>query len=115
MKHLVSLVGPSRARLLMFTGMQIDAREADKIGLIDRLVPDADLWTTTVGIARQIAENAPLAVSAAKMTIAELLKDREQRNMDAIRQIGVQCMDSADFREGRTAFMEKRKPVFQGR
>jgi enoyl-CoA hydratase/carnithine racemase len=115
LNNLVSLVRPSRARLLMFTGMRIDAGEADKIGLIDRLVPETDLWNATMDIARQIAANAPLAVYAAKLTIAEILKDPDKRDMQAIKQIGDKCMDSEDFKEGRTAFMEKRKPVFRGR
>ncbi|MDQ8732737.1 enoyl-CoA hydratase [Bradyrhizobium sp. LHD-71] len=113
--HLVQLVGPSRARLLMFTAGRIDASEAYNIGLIDRLVSETDLWNATMEIAQQIAENAPLAISAAKITIAEILKDASQRDMQAIKDIGTTCMDSEDFKEGRTAFMAKRKPQFKGR
>src|SRR5215212_1498515 len=59
LKHLVSLVGPSWARLLMYTGMRIDSAEALRIGLVDREVPDAQLWTATMDIARTISGNAP--------------------------------------------------------
>ena len=114
LKHLVSLVGPSWARLIMYTGMRIDAAEALRIGLVDRLLPDAELWNATMEIATTISGNAPLAIEAAKITIAQVLKDSDQRDMDAIKQIGMACMDSEDFREGRTAFMEKRKPQFKG-
>src|SRR4051812_37545371 len=106
LKHLVSLVGPSWARLLMYTGMRIDSAEAARIGLVDRVVPDAELWSATNEIARTISGNAPLAIQAAKITIAQVLKDPDKRNMNVISQIGTACMDSEDFREGRRAFME---------
>ena len=115
LKHLVSLVGPSWARLIMYTGMRIDSTEALRIGLVDRVLPDAELWDATMEIARTISGNAPLVIKAAKITIAEVLKDESKRDMDAIKKIGMACMDSEDFREGRTAFMEKRKPQFKGK
>ena len=64
LKNLVSLVGPSWARLLMYTGMRIDSAEAVRIGLVDRVVPDAELWNSTLDIARTISGNAPLAIQA---------------------------------------------------
>jgi enoyl-CoA hydratase/carnithine racemase len=115
LNHLVSLVGPSWARLLLYTGMRIDSAEALRIGLVDRVVPDAELWNATSDIARTISGNAPLAIQAAKITIAQVLKDPDQRDMNAIKAIGTACMDSEDFREGRRAFMDKRKPRFTGR
>ena len=83
LKHLVSLVGPSWARLIMYTGMRIDSAEALRIGLVDRVLPDAELWNATMEIARTISGNAPLAIQAAKITIAEVLKDESRRDMDA--------------------------------
>jgi enoyl-CoA hydratase len=115
LKHLVSLVGPSWARLILYTGMRIESAEALRIGLVDRVVPDAELWNATMEIARTISGNAPLAIQAAKITIAQVLKDPDKRDMAAIKAIGTACMDSEDFKEGRSAFMEKRKPQFRGR
>ena len=59
--------------------------------------------------------HAPLAIKAAKITIAQVLKDPDKRDMDAIKAVSTACMDSEDFREGRQAFMAKRKPQFKGR
>jgi enoyl-CoA hydratase len=115
LRHLVSLVGPSWARLLMYTGMRIDSAEAVRIGLVDRVISNAELWNATLDIARTIAGNAPLAIQAARITIAQVLKDPGDRDMNAIKEIATACMDSEDFREGRRAFMEKRKPQFRGR
>jgi enoyl-CoA hydratase/carnithine racemase len=115
LKHLISLVGPSWARLIMYTGMRIESAEALRIGLVDRVVPDSELWNATMEIARTISGNAPLAIQAAKITIAQVLKDPDKRDMDAIKAIGTACMDSEDFKEGRRAFMEKRKPQFTGK
>src|SRR5262249_19103831 len=72
LRHLVSLVGPSWARLIMYTGMQIESAEALRIGLVDRVLPDAELFDATLQIARTISGNAPLAIQAAKLTIGEI-------------------------------------------
>ena len=114
-RRLTDLVGPAHARMILYTARQLDGREAERIGLINQCVSLEDLDATVMGIARDIAQNAPLSIRASKLTISEMLKDESQRDMEAIRAIGEVCFNSADFKEGRTAFMEKRRPVFTGR
>jgi enoyl-CoA hydratase/carnithine racemase len=89
--------------------------EAERIGLINRMVPDVDLSDVVIDIARTIADNAPLSVAASKVSVANAVKDAGERDMEQMKQMSAACFDSADYREGRTAFMEKRSPKFQGR
>ncbi len=114
-KRLIDLVGPAHARMILYTAKRIDAAEAERIGLINRMTSVEDLNDVVLDIARSIADNAPLSIQASKITIAEMLKDESQRDMEAIRKIGEICFDSADYKEGRQAFMEKRPPRFTGR
>jgi enoyl-CoA hydratase len=115
LRNLVNLVGPAHARMILYTGKRIDAVEAERIGLINKMVSDEELNEAVLDIARTIADNAPLSVAASKLTITEVLKDPADRDMDAVREAGKLCFDSADYKEGRSAFMEKRRPVFTGR
>ena len=114
-RRLISLVGHAHARTMLFTGERIDAKEAERIGLVNQVVPDAELDATVDKLARTIAGNAPLSVKGMKFIIGQALRDPEDRDMQAVTQAVATCFDSADYTEGRTAFMEKRKPVFTGR
>ena len=114
-RRLVQLVGPAHASMILYTARKLDARYAERIGLVNECVAAADLDETVLNIARTIANNAPLSIIASKLAIEANLKDPADRDMEAIRRQGKICFDSADFREGRTAFMEKRSPVFTGR
>jgi len=111
-KRLIDLVGPAHARMILYSARRIDGHEAERIGLINQCVSADKLDETVMSLARTISENAPLSVRASKLTINEMLKDESQRNMQAIKEISEACFNSADFKEGRTAFMEKRAPNF---
>jgi enoyl-CoA hydratase/carnithine racemase len=112
---LQALVGPAYMREIMFTGRRFDGAEALRMGLINRLLPLADLEPYVRDCAATIAANAPLTLRAAKLASIELLKDEEARDLEAAHRAVTACFDSNDYQEGRTAFMEKRKPVFTGR
>jgi len=114
-RRLHALVGPAHAAMILYTGRKIPAFYAERIGLINECVPTAMLDDTVASIARAIVENAPLSIRAAKITLEELAKDADQRDMARIEAQSRICADSADFREGRRAFMEKRRPRFTGR
>jgi enoyl-CoA hydratase/carnithine racemase len=85
------------------------------MGLVNRIVPPAELESYVRNFAGTIAANAPLTIKAAKMAATAAAKDESRRDMAAINAAVDACFKSADYIEGRRAFMEKRKPVFQGR
>jgi enoyl-CoA hydratase len=113
--NLVSLVGPANARMIMYTGERFGADEALRIGLINRVTGPDELENHVFELAQTIASNAPLSVAASRLTIGQLLLDPQERDMEAVARASVACFDSADYREGRAAFREKRKPQFTGR
>ncbi len=113
-RELISLVGPAHASTLLFTGERIDAQEAARIGLVNQVVPAAALEQTVAAMARSIAGNAPLSITGMKLILAQAMRDPDDRDMGAVAQVVATCFDSADYTEGRTAFMEKRRPVFRG-
>jgi enoyl-CoA hydratase len=114
-RRLVSLIGQANARLILFSGERIDAAEALRIGLVNRVVPTGELEAAVAKLARNTAGNAPLSVTGMKRIVEEVTRDPTDRDMAAVTQAVAACFDSQDYREGRTAFMEKRAPVFTGR
>lgn len=114
MELLVALVGPSRARLMLYTARQFTAHEAHAMGLVDCVVATEDAVREALTLARSIADNAPLSVLAAKFAIEQVLKPPLERDLAAMDAFTRRCMNSADYREGRAAFSEKRKPYFKG-
>jgi 2-(1,2-epoxy-1,2-dihydrophenyl)acetyl-CoA isomerase len=112
---LARLLGPSKTLELAFTGNSIDAVEAERIGLVNKVVPHNDLMTMAKELATTIAEGPPIAIELMKKGVYRaLLHDLEsQLDFESFAQ-GV-CRQTEDHKEGVQAFMQKRKPEFKGK
>jgi enoyl-CoA hydratase/carnithine racemase len=114
-KRLVSLVGPSRSKDILFSGRTFDAPEAFRIGFVDRVLPAAELASHTHDYLARVAENAPLSVEGAKLVVEAVVEDGGRERQAEIDRFQIVAYTSQDYREGTQAFLEKRRPVFRGR
>jgi enoyl-CoA hydratase/carnithine racemase len=113
-RNLVHLVGPSAAKDILYTGRRMNAQEALRLGIVNHVVPVAELDEFVASYAKTMAGNAPLSLIAAKRVVDELMKDPDRRDKALCDKVVADCFGSKDYIEGRRAFMEKRKPVFTG-
>jgi len=115
MKNLVDLVGPGVAKDLFFTARRIDGVEAKALGLVTRNSPPEGMDALLEEYIASIGENAPLTIQAGKAITREILKPSADLDRELCASLIRACFESEDYTEGRTAFMQKRKPVFTGR
>jgi enoyl-CoA hydratase len=114
-QRLARLIGRGRAMEMILTGNLIDAQEALRVGLVNKVVPQAELLPTATKLAESIASKGQIAIRMAlkAVNITEETTLSEGERLEASL-FGV-CCDTEDFKEGTTAFLEKRKPDFKGR
>ena len=114
-KRLVETVGHARAREIMFLGRRYTADEALAMGLTNKVVKDAELESYVSGVLKTLCENAPLSIANSKTIIEEYVKSSGAPDPALMQAAMARCAKSADYEEGRRAFMEKRKPRFTGK
>ncbi len=114
--HIINMIGMTMAREMLFTAQPVAAARAERIGLLNHLVPVAELEDFTYAMARTITENSPTSISVIKEQLRLLANALPlgPETFERIQGLRRSVYNSQDFQEGRRAFLEKRKPVFKG-
>ena len=108
------LMGLSKTLELMFTGDIIDAKEAERLGLVDKVVPSKDLMNVTMELAGKIAQGPPITIKLIKEAAYRGIYNSLEQQLEFETCANELCMKTEDHHEGVKAFLEKREPVFRG-
>jgi enoyl-CoA hydratase/carnithine racemase len=114
-KRLLETVGHAWAREIMFLGRRYKADQALAMGLVHKVLPDAELEPFVAEVLQTLSDNAPLSIANTKTILEEYVKSSGTPDAARMRAAIERCARSEDYREGRRAFMEKRKPRFRGK
>ena len=114
LRQVLAIIGVARAKEMIFTARRISADEALGLGLVQHVFANDQLEAETLKMAEMIAANAPLSIRAAKAMLNALSDDPAKMNLAEMEGLAAACFDSEDYREGRAAFLEKRKALFKG-
>ena len=114
-RRLVDIVGPAFAKEIFFSAGSFTAEDARIMGLVNRVVAPEEIEDYVTRFASTISGNAPLTIKAAKLAIDAAVTDSDRRRLEPVEEAVSACLSSSDYVEGRRAFMEKRKPAFNGR
>ena len=112
---LARIAGPANARDLLFSARILAAEEARAMGLVNRIEERDDIEANTLAYAQTVAGNAPLSVKASKAALNAWERGGAAPEVAAVEAMVNACFDSEDYREGRQAFMAKRKALFRGK
>jgi methylglutaconyl-CoA hydratase len=112
---LVANIGEKRARELLLTGRIFGAEEAHRLGLVNEIVAPEQLMSRAQELARQLLENSPASLQATKRLLSSYTREQLDRQVGQAVQANAGIRQTADFKEGITAFLEKRKPKWTGK
>ncbi len=113
--YLIANVGEKRARDLLLTGRLFGAEEALQLGLVTEIVAPEELMTRALQLAAQLMENSPASLRATKALLSSYTKEQLDRQLKSAIRENAAIRQTADFKEGITSFLEKRKPTWTGK